>query len=420
MLEKKDIPPALYTSGLVGETTLPPKQEFLTCHVPGQIEKPDTPRFLIMLDKGIGDAVTTGLGILDQFILNCPEAAGAIDILCNPIQAELFTHDPRINRIIQIRKISSSTPPSQWIYEVKIDDEWSAIARFLRHRHYEAVLPGVIIPGLLLRIGATWMCPNFIELAKDILALRQQGNMHINTLFRKIVNHYFNNDDLPEPSQAPIRLYLDDMHMQKARRVMGQIKEQAIVAGREKKVLVVAPDASSAITRPPTTLLAPALSEALARCPQLVVCILPGYTDTTCAEKLWQTLAPVFPHRVFALAARPQATLLETAALIDQADIFLTGDTGVMHLAVTEKVLPAESNNQVHPRNDTSIIVLFGGTNAGLFGYTEQTMILGRGRKEQYMFRPGFSKDDYDTTGHNFFDHLNPQDVAAAIVQHCM
>jgi hypothetical protein len=50
--------------------------------------KVDTPRFLITLDKGIGDIAIVGLSAIDQIIQNDPAAYGKIDILCNPIQSQ--------------------------------------------------------------------------------------------------------------------------------------------------------------------------------------------------------------------------------------------------------------------------------------------------------------------------------------------
>jgi hypothetical protein len=50
--------------------------------------KVDTPRFLITLDKGIGDTAIVGLSAIDQIIQNDPAAFGKIDVLCNPIQSQ--------------------------------------------------------------------------------------------------------------------------------------------------------------------------------------------------------------------------------------------------------------------------------------------------------------------------------------------
>jgi hypothetical protein len=113
----------------------------------------------------------------------------------------------------------------------------------------------------------------------------------------------------------------------------------------------------------------------------------------------------------------PRLSLLETAALIDQAAIFITGDTGTMHLAVAIKKL-REEDCGYSPRNSRKVIVLFGGTNPALHGYSKQSIILGRGRKEQAALVPGVFKEAYGGKQRNFFDHIAPQQMADAIISH--
>ena len=62
------------------------------------------------------------------------------------------------------------------------------------------------------------------------------------------------------------------------------------------------------------------------------------------------------------------------------------------------------------------MIALFGGTNPGLHGYSKQTIILGRGRKEQSAVIPGIFKEAYNGKQHNFFDHIAPHELTDAII----
>lgn len=109
----------------------------------------------------------------------------------------------------------------------------------------------------------------------------------------------------------------------------------------------------------------------------------------------------------------PPLSLLDTTALIDRAEIFITGDTGTIHLAVAFKIL-VEKESGYSPRKSRKVIALFGGTNPGLHGYSKQTIILGRGRKEQYAIVPGIFKEAYNGKEHNFFDHITPQELTDA------
>ena len=231
-----------------------------------------------------------------------------------------------------------------------------------------------------------------------------------------MVNHYFRKTVAIVSEEKGIPLYISSQHVQKARRTMAALREKASMEEEHKKVLVIAPDTASAATRPPLDLLIAALSSVLAACPKLIVYILPSYTEVTRSSRLLQVLRESDPDRVFLMPAEPRAHLLEIAALIDQADIFVTGDTGVMHLAAAYKQLREEEDTCFAPTNSVQIVALFGGTSPNCYGYSRRSTIVGRGRKEQTALRPGFSKEGYNLKGQNLFDHISPQQVAEAIL----
>lgn len=54
------------------------------------------------------------------------------------------------------------------------------------------------------------------------------------------------------------------------------------------------------------------------------------------------------------------------AALIDNSDIFITGDTGPLHIAAAKKIIVNSDN---HFRNSTGVIGIFGATSAKIYGY---------------------------------------------------
>jgi hypothetical protein len=116
------------------------------------------------------------------------------------------------------------------------------------------------------------------------------------------------------------------------------------------------------------------------------------------------------------MPAEPKPSLLDVTALIDQADIFVTGDSGLMHLAVVTKKIEHNDDQISLPRNSVKIIVLFGGTNPSFYGYRNRTVILGKGRKEQRDFRPGITKESYNSKGRDFFDHITPEQLTEAIM----
>jgi len=381
------------------------------------IEKEVGARFLVMMPMGIGDAVAVGLSTIDQIIKNDPEADGEIDVVCNDVQADIFRHDPRINSIICIDSSIFPTPDIRtWIKGIVLEPEAVKLREVLRSRRYEGVFPGNSTPFFYRRLQAPIMQMNLLKLFRDFLSLRSHMNRPISQITRQIVNAYFGNR-LPEPTfDEEIPLYITTHHIQKARAVIEGIKEQAHVSGNHCRLVMVAPDTSSIVTRPPTDLLARGIVGALCRKHHLAIYILPGYTDSNTAGNLYEALSPDFSGRIFMMSHELRPSLLETTALIDQADVFITGDTGAMHVAVTTRKLMRGEDGRCSPRNARKTIALFGGTNPGLHGYSKQTLILGRGRKEQAALAPGIFKEAYYGKQRNFFDHISPQQLTNAII----
>lgn len=375
------------------------------------------PRFLITLDVGIGDAVAIGLSAVDQIVEHDTQAAGSIDVLCNELQSQIFEEDPRINRIIATSKVFfPGTHMTQWLRGIMLDAEAADVVHFLRQRRYEAIFPSIVAPGLYFRLHSHVMYPRLSEMVSNFLTFRRQGDIHVSMIARQMVNHHFGKTILFVSHAKDIPLYISSAYMQKTSKIVATLRGKVPIEKRDSKVLLIAPDTASAVTRPPIGLLVAALDTVLAASPNLIVLILPSYTETTRSHFLQKTLAKNFPRRVFLMPAEPRAHLLEIAALIDQADVFVTGDTGVMHLAAAHKRLREGDDASFAPKNAVKIITLFGGTNPGYFGYSGRTIIVGRGRKEQIALRPGFSKESYHLRGRDLFDHISSEQIASAIL----
>jgi ADP-heptose:LPS heptosyltransferase len=378
--------------------------------------KADVSRFLITLDKGIGDTLLVGLSAVDQIIYNDPKAYGKIDILCTPLQSQIFEYDPRINKVIQTDKILACGPHvTEWLRGIHFDSESARVIHFLQSRCYEAVLPAIVAPGLYLRLHTHLMYPQVFKLAKNLLLHGAPSDMPMRKFIRQMVNKYFCKDIPASELHDDVLLYIDTQHIQKAIMVIERMKQQSSVDPENARVLLVAADSGSIVTRPPTLLLAPALANVLRKSHHLIIGILPGYTDTMAAQNLELALLPEFAGRVFMLQDESTLTLLDTAALIDQADIFVTGDTGVMHLASASKKVRQEMATSYLPKNSVKIIAIFGGTNPDIWGDNERTIIVGRGRREQRCFGPGFVKEMYNPKGKNLFDHISPQQLTDTI-----
>lgn len=380
-------------------------------------KKGDTPRFLVTIYVGIGDAVSVGLSAIDQIMRNDPDAYQNIDILCNDVQRELFQYDPRVNKIIHADKSLFPSPEvATWLKGIIMGEKAAQAVHFLRDRHYQAVFPGIFAPAFYYRLHSCVMYPSLFKIVKEMLSLRSHADMPISTIARQMVNKYFG-DTLPVPTiDEAIPLYMSSEHVQQAKTVVEHMKAQSSVPQENCKVLLVASDTASIVTRPPTRLLVDGIAGALRGNSNLIVLLLPAYTDKNAAQAISSALSATFAGRIFMLPAEPRASLLETTALIDQADIFVTGDTGVMHLAAASKKIRTENTAGHAPRNTVQILALFGGTNPGFYGYSKRTRIVGKGRKEQAAYRPGIAKESYNPKGRDLFDHISPGQLTEAIM----
>ncbi len=375
-------------------------------------------RLLITMPWGIGDAIVVGLSAVDQITRNDPHGKVAIDLLCNQSQTELLVEDPRIHRIIEIdKRLFPTNEAWTWKRGIFLSAEAEKLAEFLRNQDYTAVLPYMFAPTFFYRLHRPVMFLNIREGWQVILRLRAFQDTSTQTLIRWIINKHFGGNIQAVGADPPIPLYICPEHVQKARQEIIHIKQQAILPQEQSTLLMIAPDTSSEITRPPTSLLAEGVAGALTSNQSLFVVILPGYTDQNASSNLLHALAPTFPGRIFLMPAEPKHSLLELAAFIDQSDIFVSGDTGVMHLAATTKKIEQAVHEELSPRNAVKIITLFGGTNPALHGHCTRTIILGRGRKEQARFTPGMAKDLYHPGGKNLFDHIPPQKLTDAILR---
>jgi ADP-heptose:LPS heptosyltransferase len=129
-----------------------------------------------------------------------------------------------------------------------------------------------------------------------------------------------------------------------------------------RPVVLMNPDASSRFTRLPHQTQAELL-RGLLRLPCVVV-LGAGHTQPGIEGRLIGALRPRQRREVRVL---PASTPLDAyAAVVDAADVYLTGDTGPLHIAAARKQARLGTNGF---RNQTAVISVFGATPARLYGY---------------------------------------------------
>jgi ADP-heptose:LPS heptosyltransferase len=368
-------------------------------------------KYLVTIPFGIGDAILYGLTAIDQIVRCFPASKGEIDVLCGANQAELFQYDPRINKVILVDVLQLYRKDT-W-KRMLFSSEQDELLCLVRDRQYEAIFPGNIYFSLFHHTHV--MRPHLFDIVKDYLALRRLQDAPVTRRVRAIINNYFKTLGGTEHGEEGIPLYLNTELLIQGEQRVNDIKS-CLSLPENGKLLLVAPDASHEITRPSTYLLSQGIKNALNDDPSLGVCILPSYTDRNASSNLEEQLALEYKEHIYSFPSEPQPSLLFLAAFIDHAEILITGDTSIMHLAAAKKTINESERSSVSPKNLTKIIALFGGTNPGFFGHSERTKIVGRGRREQKKVRPGIGKEGYDPKGRDFFDHISPGDVSQAIL----
>lgn len=370
-------------------------------------------KYLVTMPFGIGDTILYGLTAIDRIVKCYPASKGRIDVLCGADQAEIFKYDPRINKVIivDVLKLYRKDIWKRMLFRSEKDE----LLCLVKDRHYEAIFPGNIYFSLFHQRHTDVMRPHLFDIVKDYLALRRLEDAPVTRRVRAIINNYFKIPGRAEQGEEGIPLYLNTELLIQGEQRVNDIK-YCLSLPENGKLLLVAPDASHEITRPSTHLLSQAIKNALNKDPSLGVCILPGYTDRNASGHLEEQLALEHKEHIYSFPSEPRPSLLFLAAFIDHAEILVTGDTSIMHLAAAKKTLNETEQSSVSPKNLTKIIALFGGTNPGFFGHRERTKILGRGRREQKKVRPGIGKEGYAPKGRDFFDHISPEDVSQAIL----
>lgn len=164
-----------------------------------------------------------------------------------------------------------------------------------------------------------------------------------------------------EPAGAPsLAISLSASALERA---AAQLDHFAVPAG--DPIVLYNPDASSRYTRLPATLQVQLLSALTDRA--CTVLLGSGHSSPGIERRL---LAAVGREAQERLRVIPRTVPLDVyAALVDAADVFITADTGPLHVAAAAKVLASDAGAF---RNRTAIVSVFGPTPARLYGYDSQ------------------------------------------------
>jgi len=305
-------------------------------------------RFLVVPDIHIGDSVMTQAaltGVRDFF----PEAE--VDYVVNKAAYPLIDGNPEASHVFPL--FNSGTFPSasdlRAIHDLTVDGEYDLCLNFcpyLRDKNIASNGNAVL---------------NFMSRAPNII-LNEMYPAQINHF---IYQHYKFTRDLLALVARPVRrepfkgvrLTFSDEAVEEAAR----LADEANLAP-ERPTIFLNPDAGSPFTRMPFEPMAALLT----RLAELDVAILlgEGHTEAGIGARLKDRVSPRFRSRIKIIPA--DLSLEAYSALIDFSDVFISGDTGPMHLAAVRR---HSRTGRYKFRNRTAVLCVFGATPARMSGY---------------------------------------------------
>ena len=305
-------------------------------------------RFLVIPDIHIGDSVMTQavlIALRDFF----PEAQ--IDYLVNKVTYPMIEGNPEANRILPI--FSGGTFPTPALLKTLQD--------LVSKESYDLVLCcSPFIKDNFLRPRARGII-NFLNNTPVIIGNERKPSEVNHFIFQM---HRFTRD-LFLPYVRPVRnetfrgvrLSFSDASVERARR-------SAAEAGLSPGVPAIFynPDGASPYTRLPFDKQADLLNRLTRR--KFPVLLGAGHTEANIGERLRQTLP--LAQRAQVKIIPPELPLEVYVALIDACDVFVSGDTGPLHLAAAWKY---SRTGRFSFRNRTAVLSIFGGTPSRMSGY---------------------------------------------------
>lgn len=305
-------------------------------------------RFLVVPDIHIGDAVMSqsALSALRDFF---PEAD--IDYIVNKTAYPLIDGNPEATRVLPF--FSNGPFPS--------GEALTALNKMIRDERYDLVLNFCpYIDGRDIKLEGTRML-NFMTNTPTVLRNEKRPSEinHFAFLFYRFTREWLSRVTEPLRSEQfrGLRLTIDDRAVDEARRFAS---EACLRPG--EPIILYNPDTASPFTSMPEGKQA-ALLAALARLNRAIL-VGAGHTHAGIGQRLVASLPPRLRSRAIIVPA--SLSLAAYAVLIDLCDVFVTGDTGPLHLAAARRY----SRSGRHTfRNRTAVLSFFGATPARMSGY---------------------------------------------------
>jgi ADP-heptose:LPS heptosyltransferase len=301
--------------------------------------------FLLVSDMNIGDAINCSSGVAAVRKI-FPDAE--IDYVVKKSTKNLFKGNSDISNLFPVF-IGSPFPT---------DDDLLTLKRLAQNKAYDLIInfsPMIDnkIFGNRNVVDFSLIAVELLRNAKDKQSINNvsfQTYRFITILFKDLLPEGFNNR-----FNGP-GIYLSDDAIEKADNFLS---DHGI--SNEVPIVMFNPDTSSKYTRIPFVVQLELLKKIAGL--ECIIFISEGRIEKNIEKKLIQYLQPEVREKIIIVNAG--FNLEEYAALTDLSDIFITGDSGPLHLAAARKY---SRSGQYSLRNKTAIFSIFGSTPERVYG----------------------------------------------------
>lgn len=307
-------------------------------------------RFCVLVDVNIGDAVIAE-GVAESIKRIFPESK--IDYVVKKSAGGIV---PEGGSISKVYAVYTNAP-----FPSKSDVE--AVNKILSGGKYDVVFNFCpFIKKQELSLPERTVVIGYFGLASSVVMAEKNSKSvsHIAYQMSKFVFDLFSGKPSFFEFKGPT-VSISDESIEEARRFLDH---SGLDTG--KQIVFLNPETSSRFTTIPFEMQLSIVKGIVALDCNLI--ISSSHTRDNIQERLFESLPENYKKRVKIVPSG--MSLSAYSALIDYSDVFITGDTGPLHIASAMKISKSGSFNF---RNKTSVFSVFGATPGRIYGYASET-----------------------------------------------
>ncbi len=303
-------------------------------------------KFLVVADLNIGDAVIalSGVTAVKEIF-----PGADIDLIVKKSTKNLIEGNPEISNLFTV--YNGAPFPNK--------DDLNKLKRIVQAKDYDLIIN--FSPMISNKDFGRKNVINYSVMAAELIKNEFAGNNvnNITYLAYNFIGNIFS-EILPKSFGQRFKgskLYLPDESVASAKDFLYRSG-----IGPNDFIVMYNPDASSIYTRMPFKFQVELLQKLIHL--DCKILLGAGHVEKQIEYNLFGSLSYAEKQKVIIIPASTE--LDEYTALIDYSDVFISGDTGPLHLAAARKYLSANGGSM---RNKTAVFSVFGSTPPKVYGY---------------------------------------------------